>query len=339
MAISSYTDLQNHLLSKQYTWLITGVAGFIGSHLLEELLKLNQNVVGIDNFSTGNEQNMVQVLDSVNEEQRKRFSFHRGDIGSKKDCTPLFEHIDFVLHQAALGSVPRSITAPDITHENNVTGFLNILLLAKNANVKRFIYASSSSVYGDSPDLPKVEAKIGNPLSPYAVTKLTNELYAKAFSTCYHIETIGLRYFNVFGLRQNPNGPYAAVIPRWISALLAEEPIYINGDGETSRDFCYVTNAVHANLLAALTTKTAALNRVFNVAVGEQHTLNQLYEFIVAGLHKKNAQQPIYREFREGDIRHSLASIEDITLLLGYSPAFTLEEGLKQMLSKIPSRP
>lgn len=325
------TEQSYFLQKQQFTWLITGVAGFIGSNLLEILLKLNQKVIGIDNFSTGYQHNIDDVLQSVTVSQRNNFTFYEGDIRQLKDCQQCVQGVDYVLHQAALGSVPRSIDTPDVTHATNVTGFLNILIASKDAKVKRFVYASSSSVYGDSPILPKVESQVGNPLSPYAVSKYTNELYAKAFATCYQIETIGLRYFNVFGPRQNPSGPYAAVIPLWILSLINNEPVYINGDGETSRDFCYIDNAIQANIKAALTTNADAVNKVYNVTVGEQTTLNQLFKLISSYL--SSSQQPVYRDFRSGDIRHSLADISQIQKCLRYLPEGNMKAGLQQTIS------
>lgn len=324
--MNQFEKVRHQLLQNQFTWLITGVAGFIGSNLLETLLKLNQKVIGLDNFATGYQENIDDALANVSDQQRKQFIFYQGDIRNLDDCEKAMTGVDYVLHQAALGSVPRSIVTPDITNETNVTGFLNMLLTAKNAEVKRFIYASSSAVYGDSPILPKQEHHIGNPLSPYAVSKYTNELYAKAFSTCYDIETIGLRYFNIFGPRQNPAGPYAAVIPLWITSLLKKDPVYINGDGETSRDFCYIDNVVQANLLAALTPEKIAVNMVYNVTVGEQTTLNQLYNMISSQL--AIVQEPIYRDFRNGDIRHSLADIQQSQRLLGYAPTYTVKSSI-----------
>lgn len=314
-------------LTTQSTWLITGVAGFIGSHLLEFLLKNDQKVVGLDNFATGHLQNLDEVLSQV----PGNFRFIEGDIRDIATCQSAVKDVDIVLHQAALGSVPRSIKDPITTHDVNVTGFLNMLIAAKDAGVKRFVYASSSSVYGDSPILPKIETHQGNPLSPYAVSKLTNELYAKAFSNCYNIETIGLRYFNVFGARQDPNGQYAAVIPVWVKALLNNEPIYINGDGETSRDFCYISNVVQANILAATTRNKEAVNTAYNVAVGDQTTLNQLYAGLVKRLNIKE-QRPIYQDFRPGDVRHSLASIEKACHLLKYNPTHKIDAGLDEAI-------
>lgn len=335
MAIT-FEKIRHQLTTSQSTWLITGVAGFIGSNLLEALLKLNQKVVGLDNFSTGFQHNIDDVLGKVNASQQKNFCFYEGDICKMDDCKKAVDGVDYVLHQAALGSVPRSIATPDVTNHTNVTGFLHMLTAAKDAKIKRFVYASSSSVYGDSPILPKTEAHVGNPLSPYAVSKYTNELYARAFSTCYHIDTVGLRYFNIFGPRQNPYGPYAAVIPLWITSLLKKDPIYINGDGETSRDFCYVENAIQANLLAAVVDNTQALNKIYNVTVGEQTTLNQLYKMISS--HLALSTQPTYREFRSGDIRHSLADISQAQTFLGYQPTFTLDKGLGQTIDWFCSR-
>lgn len=329
---SGYNEVKQELSQRQYTWLITGVAGFIGSNLLEELLKLNQKVIGCDNFATGSQKNLQDVLNSVSKAQQQNFHFHEIDICSLDDCKRIMSGVDFVLHQAALGSVPRSIKTPEITHATNADGFLNVLIAAKDAKVKRFVYASSSSVYGDSPDLPKKEDHIGNPLSPYAVSKYTNELYAKAFANCYGINTIGLRYFNVFGPRQSPDGPYAAVIPLWVNSLMQNESVYINGDGETTRDFCYVANAVQANLLAAMTKNPEALNQVYNIAVNDQNTLKKLYELITNFLKLSTPPKLIYRDFRSGDIRHSLADISKAKKLLGYTPIYKLEDGLKKML-------
>lgn len=314
------------------TWLITGVAGFIGSNLLEKLLVLGQPVVGLDNFSTGCPSNLDTVKGLVGDVAWSRFRMIEGDIRDLKACEEAASGVDYVLHQAALGSVPRSITDPVSTHENNVNGFLNMLVASRDAGVKRFVYASSSSVYGDHPGLPKLENEIGNPLSPYAATKYFNEVYADVFARCYGLETIGLRYFNVFGRRQDPEGMYAAVIPLWFKALLRNEPVYINGDGETTRDFCYVDNAVQANLLAALGNNKKAVNNVYNVAVGERNTLKQLFELICAEIRKCDpnfkAMDPVYRDFRLGDVRHSLADISRARKLLGYEPKYNLAQGL-----------
>lgn len=333
--MNQYEKIKTELSRHQYTWLITGVAGFIGSNLLETLLKLNQKVIGLDNFSTGFQQNIDDALNQVDPIYHANFYFQEGDICKLNDCQMAVKNVDFVLHHAALGSVPRSIATPELTNETNVTGFLNILMAAKDAKVKRFIYASSSAVYGDSPILPKTESHVGNPLSPYAVSKYSNELYASAFANCYHMETVGLRYFNIFGPRQSPLGPYAAVIPLWITALLKNEPIYINGDGETSRDFCYVDNAIQANLLAAMANRDA-INKVYNITVGEQTTLNQLFTMLVTFLDL--SQQPIYREFRNGDIRHSLADINQANKLLNYVPKHNVQKGLEQTLAWFDSK-
>lgn len=323
-------DIKDYLSYTQHTWLITGCAGFIGSNLLEALLKLNQKVIGVDNFSTGFRENIEEVLSSVNTDLKKNFIFHEGDIRSLETCQKVVVGVDYVLHQAALGSVPRSILTPELTNEVNVTGFLNMLLAAKEANVKSFIYASSSSVYGDSPILPKSEAHIGNPLSPYAVSKYTNELYAKAFSCCYDIKTIGLRYFNVFGARQNANGSYAAVIPLWVANLIQQKPIYINGDGKTTRDFCYVENVIQANLLAALVTNPIAFEKNYNIAVGEQTSLTDLFILIKTILKIDDSKAEVnYRDYRAGDIRHSLADICQAQEYLNYNPKFSVRDGLK----------
>lgn len=318
-------------LNKKHSWLVTGVAGFIGSNLLEFLLKNNQKVVGLDNFVTGHQKNIDEVLSIITDEQKNNFTFIEGDIRSVQDVGSCFEHpIDFVLHQAALGSVPRSIKTPLETNSVNVEGFLTVLKAAVDAKVKKFVYASSSSVYGDSPHLPKKEEVIGNPLSPYAVSKRTNELYAEAFSKCYDIQTIGLRYFNVFGPRQDPKGPYAAVIPLWIDSLKNNRPVYINGDGETSRDFCYIDNVVQANIKAALSEKKGSNSDVYNVACGERTTLKELFDLIKTELGKDEVQ-PVYRDFRSGDVRHSLADIEKIKGGISYISKVSINKGLKNV--------
>ena len=326
--MNQFHIVKEHLLKHQYTWLVSGVAGFIGSHLLEFLLQHQQKVVGLDNFATGYQKNLDEVLAGF---PNASFTFIEGDIRALETCKTACEGVDFILHQAALGSVPRSIKDPLTSHEVNVTGFLNMLIAAKDAQIKRFVYASSSSVYGDSPILPKVETHQGNPLSPYAVTKMTDELYAKAFGACYGLKTIGLRYFNVFGARQNPNGQYAAVIPLWAKAIIQNEPVYINGDGETSRDFCYIQNVVQANILSAFTETEGAFNTAYNVAVGDQTTLNQLYS-ILRDLLDNPSHQPTYRDFRAGDIRHSLASIEKAKNLFGYNPIYKVRQGLVEAI-------
>ena len=327
-----YKDIQAALKSTPRTWLVTGVAGFIGSNLLETLLKLDQKVVGLDNFSTGFQHNLDEVQALVIEEQWRRFTFMEGDIRNLATCRRACNGIDYVLHQAALGSVPRSIEDPINTNENNIGGFLNMLVAARDAEVKTLVYAASSSTYGDHPDLPKVEDKIGKPLSPYAVTKLVNELYADVFARSYNFKTIGLRYFNIFGRRQDPNGAYAAVIPKWFAGLINNETVFINGDGETSRDFCYIDNCVQANILAATAGDEAAANQVYNIAFGERTTLNSLYQLIkdqvVPVCPAAGEALPRHRDFRAGDVRHSLADISKARELLGYAPEFSVKDGL-----------
>ena len=334
--MTRYDDIKRQLQSAPRTWAITGVAGFIGSNLLETLLQLDQHVIGLDNFTTGHKRNFDEVKRLVKPVQWARFDFIEGDVCTTKDCEHICQGADYVLHQAALGSVPRSLADPISTHASNVTGFLNMLVAACNAKVGRFVYASSSSIYGDHPALPKVEDAVGNPLSPYAATKSTNELYARVFTNCYGLETVGLRYFNVFGPRQDPNGCYAAVIPKWTVAMIEGRDVKINGDGETSRDFCYVANAVQANLLAATTDSREAVNQTFNVAIGDQTTLNDLYAEIVRLLapdypHFREAK-PKYGPFQAGDVRHSLADVSKARRLLGYEPTHRFGEGLKLAL-------
>lgn len=334
--MTNYETVQSQLNKTCYTWLITGVAGFIGSNLLQALLRLNQKVVGVDNFSTGFVLNLDFVRSNVTDTQWKNFHFIEGDIRNLEICQQACTSVDYVLHQAALGSVPRSLENPAATHGSNVDGFLNMLIASRDAGVSRFIYASSSSVYGDSPVLPKMENLTGEPLSPYALSKVINEKYANVFSRCYGMECMGLRYFNIFGPYQNPNGAYAAVIPRWASAMIAGEPCYINGDGLTSRDFSFIENAIQANLLAALVQEAEALNQVYNVAVGEQTSLLQLFEYMKDILsvnypHLRNFY-PEFKPFREGDVAHSLASVQKSRNLLGYEPTHTIQEGLRATL-------
>lgn len=329
--------IQQRLAQTQYTWLITGVAGFIGSNLLETLLRFNQNVVGLDNFETGYRHNIQQAIQAAGyPPNTTQFMLIEGSICDFATCQAACQRVDFVLHQAALGSVPRSISNPIHTNLNNITGFLNMLVAARDAKVKRMVYAASSSTYGDHPALPKVEAVIGNPLSPYAVTKLVNELYARVFARTYGFKTIGLRYFNIFGQRQDPNGAYAAVIPKWIASLVKGEPVYINGDGETSRDFCYIDNAVQANLLAALADEADA-DEVYNVAVSDRTTLNQLFAAIQQELQRLKPDfqpvNPIYRDFRAGDVRHSQADITKAKTRLGYAPTHKVEQGLREAMA------
>lgn len=332
---TQYQQLLEQLPLQPKTWLITGVAGFIGSNLLETLLKLNQKVTGLDNFATGHQHNLDEVQSLVTSEQWNNFNFIKGDIRQLEDCQRACEGANYVLHQAALGSVPRSIADPITTNSANIDGFLNMLVAARDAKVQSFTYAASSSTYGDHPALPKVEDNIGKPLSPYAVTKYVNELYADVFAKTYGFNCVGLRYFNVFGKRQDPNGAYAAVIPKWTAAMIQNEPVFINGDGETSRDFCYIENTVQANLLAATTTNPDAKNQVYNVAVGDRTTLNQLFEAIQIAL-KDNGinytQTPTYREFREGDVRHSQADVTKAKTLLGYEPGFVIKEGIAEAM-------
>ncbi len=336
--MSRYQTLQVELQAAPRTWLISGCAGFIGSNLLEALLKLDQVVVGLDNFATGFQANLDEVKNLVSAEQWARFTFVEGDIRDPETCRNAMWHhgkpVDHVLHQAALGSVPRSIADPIATNAANITGHLNMLVAAKDAGVSSFVYAASSSTYGDHPALPKVEDRIGKPLSPYAVTKVVNEMYADVFASTYGFKATGLRYFNVFGRRQNPNGAYAAVIPKWAGAMLTDETLFINGDGETSRDFCYIANAVQANLLAA-TADEQAQGEVYNVAVSGRTTLNQLFEYLRDALAEQGiryAQMPEYRDFRPGDVRHSQADISKAQRLLGYAPSHTIVEGVSEAM-------
>ncbi len=328
-----YQKIQAELKAATRKWLVTGVAGFIGSNLLEKLLKLEQNVVGLDDFSTGKRKNLDEVKAAVSAAQWERFRFMEGDIANPQACQKVCEGADFVLHQAALGSVPASMADPARCHRVNVTGFLNMLTVARDAGVRSFVYASSSAVYGDDEDMPKTEGKIGVPLSPYAASKWMNEIYAGVFARAYGVRSIGLRYFNVFGPRQDPDGAYAAVIPKWIGALIKNSPVRINGDGETSRDFSFIENVVQANLLAATAKNAEAMNQVYNIAVGEQTTLNQLFEFLRAGLKRRDPSvvdsQPVYGEFRPGDVRYSVADISKAERLLGYAPTRGIRDGLE----------
>ncbi|MGX6569195.1 SDR family oxidoreductase [Cupriavidus necator] len=349
MEANTYAHLKVRLAATPCTWLVTGVAGFIGSNLLETLLRLDQRVVGLDNFSTGHRRNLCEVEALVSPRQWGKFQFIEGDIRNLEHCRSamLFREpqrkgaaadlypVDFVLHQAALGSVPRSLEDPISTHSVNISGFLNMLVAARDAQVKTFVYAASSSTYGDHPGLPKVEENIGKPLSPYAVTKYANELYADVFARCYGVHAVGLRYFNVFGPRQDPNGAYAAVIPRWIAALLRRETVYINGDGETSRDFCYVANAVQANLLAAASESREGDSQVYNIAVGDRTTLSTLFQLLRDGLGPYGIAadtEPVHRAFRAGDVRHSQADIGKAKRLLGYRPTHRIRDGLAEAM-------
>ena len=338
--MKTYEETQECLKAAPRTWLVTGVAGFIGSNLLETLLRLGQKVVGLDNFSTGKRDNLVQVRNAVGQAAWRQFRFIEGDIRSLDTCREACRGVNAVLHQAALGSVPRSIENPLASHESNVNGYLNMLLAAKDAGVSSFVYASSSACYGDHPALPKIEEKTGNPLSPYAVTKYVNELYADVFARCYGFDTVGLRYFNVFGPRQDPDGAYAAVIPKWIASLLKGETVYINGDGDTARDFCYIDNAVQANILAATVEERHARNHVYNVALNDRTSLKELFALIRDLLVERYPEQcakladvqPVYRDFRKGDVRFSQADISKAQKLLGYQPSVRVAEGLERAI-------
>lgn len=329
-----YAEICHQLQQQPKVWLVTGVAGFIGSNLLETLLKLDQQVVGLDNFATGHQHNLDEVQQLVSPAQWQNFRFINGDIRNLADCQLAVAGVDYVLHQAALGSVPRSLNDPITSNATNVGGFLNMLVAARDAGVKSFTYAASSSTYGDHPALPKVEENIGRPLSPYAVTKYVNELYADVFARSYGFQCIGLRYFNVFGKRQDPDGAYAAVIPKWTASLLKNETVFINGDGETSRDFCYIANTVQMNILAA-TAPDSAKNQVYNVAVGDRTTLNQLFTAITSALTSCGqlvATEPQYRDFRNGDVRHSQADISKAERLLGYQPQYRIGQGISEAM-------
>lgn len=332
--MSKFEQVKTDLINTPKTWLVTGVAGFIGSNLLEMLLKLNQTVIGLDNFATGYQKNLDEVKTLVTDEQWQGFTFIEGDIRDVNTCLTASKNADYVLHQAALGSVPRSIADPITTNSANITGFLNMLEAAKQNNVTSFVYAASSSTYGDHPALPKVEENIGNPLSPYAVTKYVNELYADVYSRTYGFKCIGLRYFNVFGRRQDPDGAYAAVIPKWTASMIKDEQVFINGDGLTSRDFCYIENTVQMNILAA-TAQDDAKAHVYNVAVGDRTTLNDLFSSIKSALITSNVeikQEAEYRDFRAGDVRHSQADVSKAVKNLGYAPSHRIQEGILEAM-------
>lgn len=329
----NFEDCKASLLKSQKTWLVTGVAGFIGSNLLEALLKLNQKVIGLDNFATGHQHNLDEVCDSVAEDQWGNFTFVKGDIRDYSTCVEVVSQVDYVLHQAALGSVPRSINDPMMTNNVNIDGFLNMLTAAKEAKVESFVYAASSSTYGDHQGLPKVEDIIGNPLSPYAVTKYVNELYSDVFARTYGFSSIGLRYFNVFGKRQDPEGAYAAVIPKWTASMIKKEDIFINGKGDTSRDFCYIKNVIEMNLLAA--TSGLKTSEVFNVAVNNQTSLNELYASLKDNLESlgfEGIKEPQYRDYRAGDVMHSLADVSKAKNLLGYAAKYSINDGLNETM-------
>lgn len=332
--MTKYQKIKKNLLANPKTWLITGVAGFIGSNLLEHLLLLDQTLVGLDNFATGHQRNLDEVQAGVSKEQWSRFKFIEGDIRDADTGKRAVDGVDYVLHQAALGSVPRSINDPAMTNDVNISGFLNMLIAARDEKVASFTYAASSSTYGDHPALPKVEDNIGNPLSPYAVTKYVNELYADVFAKTYNFNTIGLRYFNVFGKRQDPDGAYAAVIPKWTADMINNREVFINGDGETSRDFCFIENTIQMNILAA-TANDESKNNVFNVAVGDRTTLNSLYDSIQGSLNSNNVScdsKPTYRGFRDGDVRHSQADITKAKNLLGYEPQYNIQQGIDKAM-------
>jgi UDP-N-acetylglucosamine 4-epimerase len=333
--VETYADLQERIKTRPCRWLVTGVAGFIGSHLAENLLRLGQSVVGLDNFSTGSRANLEHVRSAVGESW-KGFTFIEGDIRSPEACREACRSAELVLHQAGLGSVPRSIDKPIRTHESNVNGFLDMMVEARDAGVGRFVYASSSAVYGDDDTMPKVEATIGRAMSPYGLSKQVNEQYANVFATCYGFESIGLRYFNVFGPRQDPDGAYPSVIPAWIGALLRNQTAYMNGDGSISRDFCHVDNVVQANLLAATSTNPAAVNQAYNIAHGEQTTLSELFELIRVMLVPRMAHlrsvRAVHRAPRRGDLPRSLANIDKAAQLLGYRPGFKIKDGLEQTI-------
>jgi UDP-N-acetylglucosamine 4-epimerase len=335
-ALTRLAVLRKELQEQPRRWLVTGSAGFIGSHLIETLLSLGQDVVSMDNFATGYRENLDEVRAAVGAKAWKRHHFVDADVTDLAACRDACKGVAIVLHEAALGSVPRSIEDPLLTHASNATGFLNMLVAARDAGVARFVYAASSSTYGDHPGLPKVEDEIGSPLSPYAVTKYVDELYADVFARCYGTATIGLRYFNVFGARQDPEGAYAAVIPRWVDAMLRNSPVVIHGDGETTRDFCYVANVVEANLLAATTVEPGAINQVYNVAVGGRMSLNALFETLRSLLHERHPHRAIapaiHEDFRPGDVRHSQADIAKACRLLGYDPAYDVRAGLVRAL-------
>ncbi|HEY9278764.1 MAG TPA: SDR family oxidoreductase [Eoetvoesiella sp.] len=326
-----YQEVIANLRAQPRRWLVTGCAGFIGSNIIETLLLLGQKVVGLDNFSTGHQYNLDEVKKTVSADQWARFILIKGDIRDLAVCRRATEDVDYVLHQAALGSVPRSLQDPLTTNDVNISGFLNMLVAARDAEVQSFVYAASSSTYGDHEALPKVEDHIGRPLSPYAVTKYVNELYADVFARSYGFGSIGLRYFNVFGKRQDPNGAYAAVIPKWVAAMIRDQDVIVNGDGETSRDFCFVENAVQANILAALA-QPEGVNQVYNVAYNARTSLNELFQYLAQALGNNGIvydKQPVYADFRAGDVRHSQADITKAKKLLGYEPMHNIVQGLE----------
>lgn len=326
-----FDEAMAQLRAQPRRWLVTGCAGFIGSNLVEALLGAGQEVVGLDNFATGHRHNLDEVERNVGDAAWARFRFIEGDIRDIDVCHGAARGVDHVLHQAALGSVPRSLEDPITTNEVNIGGFLKMLVAARDAGVRSFVYAASSSTYGDHPGLPKVEDRIGKPLSPYAVTKYVDELYADVFARAYGTPSVGLRYFNVFGRRQDPEGAYAAVIPRWVAAMIRDQDVVINGDGETSRDFCYIDNVVQANVLAALAS-SEGVNQVYNVAYGGRTTLNELFAYLAAALGEQGVEYsrpPRHGDFRAGDVRHSQADVAKARTLLGYAPQYDIRAGLQ----------
>ncbi|HEU0033262.1 MAG TPA: SDR family oxidoreductase [Kofleriaceae bacterium] len=341
MKRTRYDEVCEDLVNSPRRWLVTGVAGFIGSALLERLLDLGQTVVGVDNFLTGHKRNLDDVL-AINPDERLQFRFVEGDLRDPAVCKDAIKDVDIVLHQAALGSVPRSIKDPVASHQHNVDAFLNVLVAAKDNGVGRVVYASSSSVYGDHPGLPKHEDRIGKPLSPYAVTKRTDEIYAQVFHDVYGLGVIGLRYFNVFGRRQDPDGPYAAVIPRWIASMVAGKPCVIFGDGTNSRDFCYVDNIVQANILAATAADSAVVGTVYNCGCNGRTDLRQLFAMIRDNLSKEFPEvahaEPAFEPPRPGDITHSQAAIDKITAALGYVPSHQVADGMAETVAWFAQR-
>lgn len=336
--MTRFQEVKAQLVASPKKWLVTGCAGFIGSNLVETLLLLDQQVVGLDNFATGHQHNLDEVQGQVSKKQWQNFTFIEGDIRNSDDCSQAVggsdSPVDYILHQAALGSVPRSIADPVLTNSANITGFLNMLVAARDAKVSSFVYAASSSTYGDHPALPKVEDTIGKPLSPYAVTKYVNELYADVFNRTYGLNTTGLRYFNVFGKRQDPDGAYAAVIPKWAAAMIENQDVSVNGDGETSRDFCFIENAVQANILAA-TSDENGKNQVYNVALGDRTSLNTLFNSLKNALKENGVnydKSPQYRDFRAGDVRHSQADISKARTMIGFEPEYKIQQGIDKAM-------
>jgi len=341
MGRTRFDEVCEDLINNPRRWLVTGVAGFIGSALLEKLLDLGQTVVGVDNFISGHKKNIDDVL-SINPDERLQFTFIEGDLRDPAVANKACKDVDIILHEAALGSVPRSMKDPIASHQHNVDAFLNVMWAANEAGVKRVVYASSSSVYGDHPGLPKHEDRVGKLLSPYAATKRVDEIYAQIFQDCYGMQLIGLRYFNVFGRRQDPNGPYAAVIPRWISALLEKKPVVIFGDGSNSRDFCYVDNVVQANLLAGTAPDPEVTGTVYNCGCNGRTDLKQLFTMIRDDLAKDFPDladaEPVFESPRPGDVLHSQAAIDKITAALGYEPTHQVVDGMAETVTWFAQR-